>query len=349
MQIYEKPVRQLMWDMVKDLDIQGEDVIVRAAIIEWFAQRYPKLEKSTITAHITRMSTNAPSRVHYNAKPDDNLLYQIDSRRFRLYDPGKDPTPIYKKTSNGKIKSTESYDVEVRLGKTFRDEVFDEELKERLARLGDPPLDTIIREAGVVLEHRLRSVGGIDRNLYGARLVDSVVGENGVLIFSSNPREQEGVKMLYRGAMQFIRNPPMHNLIEYKEITARLYVRLIDTLLQFLTELQPRHRDEISVDSIRLMLTRRPLTNNLSVLLNNLYAVGEEFVSASDLVAMLNINKLQFSGVLGSLGQRVNTTQGLEGKGGINVVLEVEPSSRNEWMYRMRPILRKALELENLV
>ena len=42
--------------------------------------------------------------------------------------------------------------------------------------------------------------------------------------------------MLYRGAMQFIRNPPMHKLVEYKEETARLLLRLIDSLLQLLSE-----------------------------------------------------------------------------------------------------------------
>ena len=48
--------------------------------------------------------------------------------------------------------------------------------------------------------------------------------------------EQEGVRMLYRVAMQFIRNPVMDKLIEYRESTASLFVRIVDSLLQLLSE-----------------------------------------------------------------------------------------------------------------
>lgn len=43
------------------------------------------------------MSTNAPSRIHYSVDPNgkDDLLYQIDSKKFRLYDATSDPDPIY--------------------------------------------------------------------------------------------------------------------------------------------------------------------------------------------------------------------------------------------------------------
>ena len=40
--------------------------------------------------------------------------------------------------------------------------------------------------------------------------------------------------MLYRGAMQFIRNPPMHKLADYPLETARVFIRLIDSLLLLL-------------------------------------------------------------------------------------------------------------------
>ncbi|MBN1935729.1 MAG: hypothetical protein JW934_13760 [Anaerolineae bacterium] len=64
-----------------------------------------------------------------------------------------------------------------------------------------------------------------------------------VLIFSSHSGEQDGVRVLYRGAMQFIRNPPMHKLIEYPENTARLLIRLVDSLLQLLSEAKLRQSD----------------------------------------------------------------------------------------------------------
>lgn len=122
--------------------------------------------------------------------------------------------------------------------RSLLDEISDETLKSRLSKLGGfPPLDTVIREAGVVLENRLRTLDGVDGNLHGTQLVDAVFDpKTGVLQFSSHTGEQEGVRMLYRGAMQFIRNPPMHKLVEYPESTARLLIRLIDALLQLLSE-----------------------------------------------------------------------------------------------------------------
>src|SRR5208282_4698258 len=44
------------------------------------------------------MSTNAPSRKHYNVRPNgaDDLLFQINGSDFRLYFKDSDPIPIYK-------------------------------------------------------------------------------------------------------------------------------------------------------------------------------------------------------------------------------------------------------------
>jgi hypothetical protein len=123
-------------------------------------------------------------------------------------------------------------------------EIADDVLKKRLSRLGSPPLDTIIREAGVVLEDRLRVASRADSQLHGVDLVDAVLAPGrGTLIFSPHPGAQDGVRMLYRGAMQFIRNPPMHRLIDYHESTAELFMRLIDSLLQLLSEATPQKED----------------------------------------------------------------------------------------------------------
>ncbi|MDM8544711.1 restriction endonuclease [Desulfococcaceae bacterium HSG9] len=45
------------------------------------------------------MSTNAKSRIHHNnVRPGSghDLFYQLDSKTYRLYEAGKDPSPIYK-------------------------------------------------------------------------------------------------------------------------------------------------------------------------------------------------------------------------------------------------------------
>jgi hypothetical protein len=111
MSIYDKPVRLLFKDMVKDLGINRGEVITREQVFSWFKKRYPKIKDGTIAAHLLRMSANAPSRIHYGVSPrgDDDLFFQIDSQSFRLYDPTSDPTPIY--TKGIKDNGTEEDDV----------------------------------------------------------------------------------------------------------------------------------------------------------------------------------------------------------------------------------------------
>jgi hypothetical protein len=99
MSLYEKPVRLLFRDMISELGVKPGDVITREAVYDWFNDNYPKVKDATISAHLLKMSTNAPSRIYYNVNVngDDDLLYQIDSQRFRLFDPTSDQTPIYDK------------------------------------------------------------------------------------------------------------------------------------------------------------------------------------------------------------------------------------------------------------
>lgn len=103
MALYEKPVKLLFRDMVKDLSIQKGDVIEREKINAWFKTNYPLVKPGTISAHLLKLSTNAPSRIHFSVDPGgkDDLLYQIDSQKFRLYDPSTDPDPIYIRQQNG--------------------------------------------------------------------------------------------------------------------------------------------------------------------------------------------------------------------------------------------------------
>lgn len=97
MAIYDKPVRLLMQDMVKEFGLKQGDTFFREQAFAWFHENYPKVKDGTIAAHLIRMSTNAPSRAYYLGKPpeNDDLLYQIDSRTFRLYNSSTDPQPIY--------------------------------------------------------------------------------------------------------------------------------------------------------------------------------------------------------------------------------------------------------------
>jgi hypothetical protein len=231
------------------------------------------------------------------------------------------------------------------------DEVIDEALKERLARLKSAPLDTIIRETGVVLESRLRAAGNIvDKNLTGVGLVDAVFNsEKGQLIFSDHAGEQEGIKLLYRGATQFVRNPPMHKLIEYQEGMARILIRLMDSLLLLIEEGKPRVDNEVKLESVRLMLKRRPISKGQRELFKTLAGVGEKGMTNSELAQALGMSRPSLAGLFGALGTRITHTQGLTTRDGINVVFDITAADNGEWLYKVRPIFRQALEAEKII
>lgn len=99
MAIYSKPTWALMKDMASELVTQPGQSFTKQQALGWFDRKYPKIKAGTISAHLIRLSTNAKTRVHYNAKPgQDDVLYQLDGSHFRLYDPLNDATPIYAHT-----------------------------------------------------------------------------------------------------------------------------------------------------------------------------------------------------------------------------------------------------------
>lgn len=95
MPIYDKPVRALMRDMVIAMRLQKGQIVSRDQVLGWFRENYPLIKRGTVTAHLILLATNAPSRVHHSAKPDDDLFFQIDPSHFRLFDATVDPAPIY--------------------------------------------------------------------------------------------------------------------------------------------------------------------------------------------------------------------------------------------------------------
>lgn len=98
MAIYDKPVRVLIREMTADLAPRTEQLFSKDQAIAWFAQHYPKIKEGTISAHLIRFSINAPSRLHYSARADEDLLFQVDGSHFRLYEPSTDPAPIHSKS-----------------------------------------------------------------------------------------------------------------------------------------------------------------------------------------------------------------------------------------------------------
>lgn len=100
MQIYDKPVRLLMKNMADAFALQPGQSFTRQQAIDWFTQHYPKIKTGTVHCHLIRLSTNAPTRLHYNAKPrEDDIFFQLDGGHFRLYDSACDPAPIHQATA----------------------------------------------------------------------------------------------------------------------------------------------------------------------------------------------------------------------------------------------------------
>jgi endonuclease len=111
--IYDKPIRLLMRDMAGDFALKPGQTFTRQQAIDWFVQHYPKIKKGAITAHLLRLSTNAPVRLHYNAKPqEDDLFFKVDSKHFRLYDPAHDPAPIHEKAGQSGEKQLPEEDTD---------------------------------------------------------------------------------------------------------------------------------------------------------------------------------------------------------------------------------------------
>lgn len=132
--IYSKPVRLLMKDMVDAFGLKDGQSFVKQQALDWFTQHYPKIKKGTITAHLIRLSINAPSRLHYAAKQgEDDLFFQIDSNRFRLYDTKQDPLPIHGAINRTVSQLSELAEEEVELGAST-EFAYESDLRDYLAK-----------------------------------------------------------------------------------------------------------------------------------------------------------------------------------------------------------------------
>lgn len=122
----------------------------------------------------------------------------------------------------------------------------DNELKTRcLPILGagsaDPKLwDSAVRTAGVILEERLRDVGGIaDPARVGRDLVNDVFGDRGTLAAKVlNASERLGYRDLYAGIVGVFRNPSAHRLTDPSPEDGGAYIVFVNLLLKMLEDLR---------------------------------------------------------------------------------------------------------------
>jgi uncharacterized protein (TIGR02391 family) len=86
------------------------------------------------------------------------------------------------------------------------------------------------------LEDRIRDRVRVDRSYYGTKLIDYTFNpKTGKLILGDTDAEKEGAYLLFRGAMQFLRNPLAHTLAVAQDRNAGLkIIYMTDLLLKLL-------------------------------------------------------------------------------------------------------------------
>jgi len=175
MQLYPRPVRELMKDAAKELGASVDRPVQRQQFIDWFQEKYPKVKKGTVNAHLLRMSVNAASRIHYSPREDgsDDLLYQLGPRSFRLYNPETDPAPIGAPSDD--LEEDEGINDDLRLGEasTF---AYERDLRNYLSKnLG-------VIESGLQL-YEEEDIRGIEFPV-GGRFIDllAVSGEGALVV-----------------------------------------------------------------------------------------------------------------------------------------------------------------------
>ena len=173
MPIYAKPVRLSMKDMADSFALQPGQSFARQQAIEWFTQHYPKIRPGTVHCHLVRLSTNAPNRLHYSAKPiEDDVFFQLPGGHFRLFDAAHDPAPIHEGSPipNGKLIIDE--DAEPECSTEF---AYEADLRNYLSK------NLSFIEAGLKL-YQDEDITGIEFDVGGRRIDILAVDAKGALV-----------------------------------------------------------------------------------------------------------------------------------------------------------------------
>ncbi|MCU4740612.1 hypothetical protein [Natronoglomus mannanivorans] len=100
----------------------------------------------------------------------------------------------------------------------------------------------------------------------------------------------------------------------------------------------------MNVETLVQVLTRRGIPRGQITLFKELYERDDEFVSSSELINRIRWgDEERFPGVLRAFGTRINATDGIVGKPGIEAFLERERID-GDLHYRLRPEAKEAIE-----
>lgn len=185
MSIYEKTTRELMHEFAEQMPPR---VFSKQDVARWFTKNYPKIKSNTVMMHVEGMSINSKGRKHHptiRANAGWDLFYKISPKEFRLWDPEKDPAPIYKniieaaeeEMLSGAIPENEEEadsDVEYAGARTF---AFERDLQSYLVK------NLPLLESGLHLyEDEDRQFNGIEFPV-GQRYIDILaVGSDGAFV-----------------------------------------------------------------------------------------------------------------------------------------------------------------------
>jgi hypothetical protein len=100
--------------------------------------------------------------------------------------------------------------------------------------------DMAVRTAMVVLEERLRDVGGIsDTGRRGQALVNDVLSSRDTLAGRfSDDQVRQGYRDLYAGVFAIVRSPYAHRLVDPAPEDEGAFIVLVNLLLKMLEELR---------------------------------------------------------------------------------------------------------------
>jgi len=105
-----------------------------------------------------------------------------------------------------------------------------------MERCKDKDYHDIVSNAFPMLEDRIRKRVGVDTSYYGTKLIDYAFNpKSGKLSLGDTDAEKEGAYLLFKGAMQFLRNSPLHTLAVAQDRNAGLkIIYMTDLLLKLL-------------------------------------------------------------------------------------------------------------------
>jgi len=152
----------------------------KSAPVQWFAEHYPKIKRTTVIMHVEAMSTNNQVRKHHpSIKPGTgyDLFYKLGTDQFRLWVPDRDPQPLYKENMDkGALVSVDAATGEVEPeeeagAEAAREFAFERDLRNYLVRnlgLIEPSLKLYEEEGITGVEFpvggRFIDILGVDRD-----------------------------------------------------------------------------------------------------------------------------------------------------------------------------------------